>query len=111
MQTKYGASEGGMVAFDRDLDNIAEYTGCTAVVVLVTPNQIICANVGDSRCILVTGFDKVVALSREHKPNEPYERKRIEGAGGSVKDNRVNGHLHVSRSLGDLEYKGNKFKH
>jgi len=109
VQKTYGASEGGMTAFDRDLDNLAQYTGCTACVVMVTPQHIICANVGDSRSILVTG-GKVVGLSEDHKPNNLAEKKRIVAAGGQVKDNRVTGGLHISRCLGDFDYKENKFK-
>ena len=35
------------------------------------------------------------------------ERKRIEGAGGRVIINRINGSLAVSRALGDFDYKAN----
>ena len=109
VQQKYGASEGGMLMYDRDNDNIAQYTGCTAVVVMITPEHIICANAGDSRSIL-SRSGKVVALSEDHKPENAGERKRIEDAGGFVEENRVNGSLNLSRSLGDFEYKSNKQK-
>ncbi len=49
-----------------------------------------------------------VALSEDHKPDNESERKRIEAAGGSVSENRVNGNLALSRALGDFEYKQNK---
>ena len=35
---------------------------------------------------------------------------RIENAGGFVEENRVNGSLNLSRSLGDFEYKSNPKK-
>ena len=38
------------------------------------------------------------------------EKRRIENAGMFVEENRVNGMLNLSRSLGDLEYKNNKSK-
>ncbi len=49
-----------------------------------------------------------VALSEDHKPENELEKKRIEAAGGTVSENRVNGNLNLSRSLGDFEYKQNK---
>lgn len=35
-----------------ETDNISLYTGCTACVCLITETEIICANAGDSRCVL-----------------------------------------------------------
>jgi serine/threonine protein phosphatase PrpC len=35
-----------------DVENIALYTGCTACVVLLTEDEIICANAGDSRAVI-----------------------------------------------------------
>ena len=48
---------------------------------------------------------KAVALSKDHSPLEPAERKRIEGAGGFVERGRVCASLEVSRSLGDARLK------
>ena len=85
-------------------DNLALYTGCTACCAIITDNEIICANAGDSRCVLsVDG--RAVAMSEDHKPDNPMEKARIERAGGFVEENRVKGVLNLSRSLGDLEYK------
>ena len=44
-------------------------------------------------------------LSDDHKPDNEPEKARIEAAGGFVEENRVNGSLNLSRSLGDFEYK------
>jgi serine/threonine protein phosphatase PrpC len=52
-----------------------------------------------------SGSLQAVALSEDHKPENEEEKARIEAAGGFVKDNRVNGNLNLSRSLGDFEYK------
>ena len=74
-------------------------SGCTAVVAVVTPKYIICANAGDSRCVM--SADSVAKpLSFDHKPNNDAELKRILAAGGNVKWNRVDGDLAVSRAFG-----------
>lgn len=83
-----------------------DQSGCTAVVVLVTPTYILCANAGDSRAIYRTG-GKTKRLSFDHKPNLDPEQDRIEAAGGYVSMKRVDGDLAVSRGLGDFRYKDN----
>jgi protein phosphatase 2C family protein 2/3 len=71
---------------------------------LITDTEIICANAGDSRCVVgVGGVAKEMSI--DHKPDNAPEKARIEKAGGFVEDNRVKGVLNLSRSLGDLEYK------
>jgi protein phosphatase 1L len=82
------------------------------------PNQrtIIAANVGDSRAVLCRN-NTAWELTRDHKPNHPMERSRIEKLGGKVvwcgdvdKEGnpipergiyRVNGNLALSRAIGD----------
>ena len=79
-------------------------SGCTAVVAIVTPKYIICANAGDARCVIgINGVAK--ALSTDHKPDHEFEKKRIEKAGGSLIGKRVEGELAVSRALGDFSFK------
>lgn len=51
--------------------------------------------------------EKIHALSDDHKPDNAPEKARIEAAGGFVEENRVNGSLNLSRSMGDFEYKSN----
>ena len=80
------------------------YAGCTATTMLITQNEIICANAGDSRTVLSRG-GKALPLSQDHKPDDMAERKRIYAAGGFVEASRVNGMLALSRALGDFEYK------
>jgi len=43
------------------------------------------ANVGDSRALIsLDGGRKVMALTRDHKPNDELERSRILAAGGRI---------------------------
>jgi serine/threonine protein phosphatase PrpC len=61
------------------------------------PWKVICANAGDSRCVLVRANGTVVPLSHDHKPNNPEERERIMKAGGNTNMDRVDGQLALSR--------------
>ncbi len=81
-----------------------DHSGSTSVMTLISPGHIICANTGDSRAVLCRN-GAAVALSQDHKPYDEEEKARIEAAGGTVKFNRVNGDLAVSRALGDFVYK------
>ena len=83
---------------------IQDNSGCTAVCAVVTPWHIICANVGDSRCV-VGSSGTTISMTEDHKPNNPVEKERIELAGGFVEMDRVNGELAMSRALGDFRYK------
>ena len=83
---------------------LAERSGSTSVIVLISPSHIICANAGDSRAILRRN-GKVLPLSFDHKPSDIPERMRIVKAGGQVKSKRIDGDLAVSRALGDHVYK------
>jgi len=62
------------------------------------------ANVGDARAVLCRG-GKAVRLTYDHKGSDSQEAKRILDAGGFVMNNRVNGVLAVTRSLGDASMK------
>ena len=83
---------------------LGERSGSTAVVVVLTPTHIICANTGDSRAVL-RRKGQTLPMSFDHKPTELPERLRITGTGGFVKGRRVNGDLAVSRAFGDFLYK------
>ncbi|GAB5359263.1 hypothetical protein AAMO2058_000529400 [Amorphochlora amoebiformis] len=87
--------------------------GSTAVFCIVTPNEqkkqydIVTANIGDSRAILIRADGKIEPLTEDHKPNNPEEMERITRAGGSVSSCRVDGQLALSRAIGDWNYKDN----
>ena len=82
------------------------YVGCTACVGLIPPESVYIANAGDSRAVAAIKRS-AYEMSEDHKPENKSERKRIEDANGFVEDNRVNGILNLSRSIGDFEYKSN----
>eukprot|EP01119_Soliformovum_irregulare_P024922 TRINITY_DN9062_c0_g1_i2.p1 TRINITY_DN9062_c0_g1~~TRINITY_DN9062_c0_g1_i2.p1 ORF type:complete len:415 (+),score=113.84 TRINITY_DN9062_c0_g1_i2:99-1343(+) len=85
--------------------------GTTAIVVFFQRDQCYVANAGDSRAVLYQ-HSKVIRMSKDHKPDDPEEEKRIVEAGGIVTRivapklgktiSRVNGMLAVSRALGDI---------
>ena len=86
--------------------------GCTAIAVWVfAPSGLLfVASLGDARAVLARceapgAPPRAVVLSREHKPIHPAERARIERAGGSVVDGRLDGRLEVSRAFGDRQFK------
>ena len=101
----------------------ADYSGSTCCMVIQIYQKIICANVGDSRAILLSEMIKedIVNLSNDHKPNLKKELERIKKYGGVVEkclyeDGGFDGPfrvwnsskqeypgLAVSRSIGDNE--------
>eukprot|EP01043_Picozoa_sp_COSAG02_P026304 COSAG02_NODE_1512_length_12212_cov_4.145133_5_plen_356_part_00 len=66
--------------------------------------KLLASNSTESRC-------DVVALSEDHKPDDPIERERVLKAGGTVMQGglggpmRIDGSLAVARALGDFSYK------
>lgn len=85
-------------------------SGCTALVALVLGEHLWVASAGDCRSLLFKRDGSVSIMNVEHHPDLPEERARIEAAGASLKRSadgllRVNGHLRVSRALGDLAFK------
>lgn len=77
-------------------------SGSTAVICLVTSSLVACANLGDSRAILLkrsgeAGNDDdsspllltAIPLSYDHKPELEAEKQRIEAAGGLVKAKEI----------------------
>lgn len=72
-----------MMDDDKTKDPVTEYSmsaGCTSCVTLITKDHIICANSGDSRCVLGRGTT-AIEMSEDHKPDNPGELKRIDAAG------------------------------
>jgi len=81
---------------------------CVVAALDLLRREVVVANVGDSRALLIRD-GKAIALSEDHKPENPTERNRIRGAGGQVIKigpcHRVDGNLNLSRALGDFNLK------
>ena len=107
---------------ERDLgkkaDIDANFSGTTCVMVFQVGEKILCANVGDSRAILVKDNNKIIPLSIDQKPNDPEESKRIKENGGEISQYEEDGEksgpyrvwqkgevypgIAMSRSIGDF---------
>lgn len=76
------------------------FSGSTCVAVLIVGNKVFCANVGDSRAMLVRTSKPhsytqpgqftmtAIALNRDHKADESDERQRILASNGRVESYR-----------------------
>ena len=107
-------------------------SGSCAVILLIVDNKIYVANVGDSRCLLSKdNCKKFIEVTKDHKPNDPNEMKRIKSNGGKIYQTETlikkssnsklvgkrligpyrvfPGGLSVSRTIGDIEAKLEKF--
>ncbi len=66
----------------------SDMSGSTVVSVIITPEKILCPNLGDSRAVLFkydSGIYYAKNLSRDHNPGEPDENKRILLNNGRIK--------------------------
>lgn len=86
---------------------VALNVGCTAVVALLTKSgTFYVSNIGDSRCVAcIKG--KIISMSKDHKPTDDIERRRIERAGCQVIKGRINHGLNLARAFGDHILKNN----
>ena len=107
---KYGVVTEAFLKTNLDLMNRSfdvNYSGSTAVTVLLTGNRLICANVGDSRAVMASYKSAeslqglalseeflrlhkdqklwvAIPLSRDHKPDDSLEYKRIMANNGRI---------------------------
>lgn len=88
-----------------------EDVGSTALIGLLQDDKLHMAWIGDSRGMIIRN-DKALIITRDHKPDNPEEKKRIEAAGGKILDMfpaRIQGKnrtaLALSRAFGDYAYK------
>ena len=115
-----------------DKKEIIDKSGSCAIIILIVDKKVYIANVGDSRCLLsMENGKKYIEVTKDHKPNSPNELKRIKKYGGNIYQSEtvinnvtnaelngkiligpyrvVPGRLSVSRTIGDVEAKLEKF--
>ena len=66
-------------------NSYSDFSGSCAIIIIIIDKNVYCVNLGDSRAIY--SYDKgnkYYQLSRDQKPNDPIEKKRIIKGGGSV---------------------------
>ncbi len=76
--------------------------GSTALVLVLQPEVLHLAWLGDCRAVLSRG-GRAVALTADHHLSDPSERARVIAEGGRVEGNRLGGFLEVARALGDFD--------
>ena len=94
-----------------------DFSGTSCIILIQIGDKIICANVGNSRAIMVKTYDRIIPLSIDSTPDIPEESERILKLGGTIcqieendyqlgpyriwiKDEKYPG-LDISRSIGD----------
>jgi serine/threonine protein phosphatase PrpC len=118
------AIRAGFAAEDRLLmEHMTNKGGSTSTVVVIVGSELYIGHLGDSRAVLAIQ-DKPLGrvpqtadhdlpvraqrVSRDHRPDDPDERRRIIEAGGVVVQGRVIGKesaINMSRALGDFDFK------
>ena len=107
---------------------LKDNSGTCGLILLIINNDVFIGNVGDSRCIGSFNNGKMHRdITRDHKPNTPYEKERIISNGGQIYQTKTHikvqenlmlknkillgpyrvfpGRLSVSRTIGDAEGK------
>ena len=122
-ETKEGLKD-LFLAVNANLPNIPG-AGTTGISIWKQKDQLYVSNVGDSKAFVVSVDStrkniKVIYTTKAHKPDDPEERKRIEGMGGQIQEAPAPGYsarllipmgespldvmgLAMSRSLGDFD--------
>ena len=84
---KYGFNEADKIFLKLIQKNgeIKDNSGSCGLILLVFEKKIYIANVGDSRCIISLNNGQMRKdVTRDHKPNYPYEKERILLNGGKI---------------------------
>ena len=101
------AANNAQLSIAKTFGERARFSGCTGVWVRREENCLVVSNVGDSRCVVVNKTGEIIFETRDHKPDDEIERRRIEGTGRKITETsaydvaRIGG-LALSRSFGDF---------
>jgi len=94
------AISNGFLQLDKKMRSKFLNSGSTACVCLISPNQIYLINCGDSRGFIVGDNNQIKITTKDHNPEDPSEKQRIEKAGGILKPRefQISGKKYVSSS-------------
>lgn len=72
-------------AIDKTRKVLVDKSGSCALIALIINDTLYAINLGDSRALLSTdGGQNLYQITRDHKPNDEIEKRRIESAGAKV---------------------------
>jgi serine/threonine protein phosphatase PrpC len=80
--------------------------GAVFAFVVIARRKLAVANLGDCRVLRIKRDGTVVQLTVDHKACERREMEMVKKNGSFVANERVEGHLAVTRSFGDLNVRG-----
>ena len=73
------------LAIDRSRNQLVDKSGSCALVVLIINDALYAINLGDCRALMSTNSGQYLyQITRDHKPNDEIERRRIELSGAKV---------------------------
>ena len=96
----------------------SNFSGTSCIIIIQIGDKIICANVGNSRAIMIKNYDRIIPISIDNTPEIPEESERILKKGGEIiqmeenefeigafriwkKGEKYPG-INISRSIGDF---------
>ena len=78
--------------------------GSTVSIIYISNNDIYHINLGDSKMIYINKSNNILFQSKQHRPKNYNEAKRIL-KNNTINNNRIDNKLSVSRTIGDYTYK------
>ena len=72
-------------AIDKSRKTLIDKSGSCALIALIINDTLYAINLGDSRALLSSDSGQtLLQITRDHKPNDPIEKRRIEQSGAKV---------------------------